>query len=186
MKTGKQRNFFALLGLSFITGGIYYYYWLYVNIKEIKESFLFEAHEKQPVLAKILLFGVILATLLMIVASVFALLAQQTLNGGTASTPLYWVALYFISTAVSAAFFYVFTQTVALGQMKAKLPEFSILKVYILIVVGLALSLLGNFIPATAAGAAGFAGGICYLIYLYAIQKQINRIWAEEGEQAPT
>ena len=45
MKKGRVRSFWNILGLIFVTFGIYSLYWLYINLIEIKESFTFDKNE---------------------------------------------------------------------------------------------------------------------------------------------
>lgn len=173
---GKIRSFGSVVGLSIITFGIYIFYWLYINLKEIEESFTFDENETTIKTAKNLFVFFIIFTVLNIIISL------STAN--PRSSELNPIAILFslISVGIALTFFYYFTATVALRQAKARLINFDISSIYGFYVFGITLTLISGFIVGgdIAIGVIlSLIGLILIIVYYYKILKQINKIWLE-------
>ncbi len=175
-KKGKIRSLGSVVGLSIITFGIYIFYWLYINLKEIEESFTFDENETTIKTAKNLFVFFIIFTVLNIIISF------STAN--PRSSELNPIAILFslISVGIGLSFFYYFTASVALGQAKARLTNFDISSIYGFYVFGIILTLISGFIAGgnIAIGAIlSLIGLILIIVYYYKILKEINKIWLE-------
>lgn len=168
MKKGKVRSFGAFLGLSIITLGFYYFYWLYINLKEIKEALTFDKDETVIKGAQQLYVAYISISIVAMFVTVFL----------TASQPdkIHLVSILFLllGATVGALFLYYYTVSVALAQNKVNLASFRIADIYAYCIIGTVIAFIGNFIPFL-----GLLGGILMFVYIYKIQQQINRIWTE-------
>ena len=168
MKKGKVRSFGAFLGLSIITLGIYYFYWLYINLQEIKDAFT--SHKNRSDIATVQkLFIVYLITSLVVMYVTVSLGASQP-------DKIHPISILFllIGTVVGAVFFYFYTVAIALAQSKFQLTHFTVSDIYPYYIIGIITAFIGNFIPLL-----GLLGAILMFVYIYKIQQQINRIWME-------
>lgn len=166
MVKGRVRSFGAFLGLSIITLGIYFLYWLYINLREIQESFTFDENETTIETTQKLFVVYIIITVIVTIASV-----SLTISNRGEIHPVS-IFLSLISGAFAAIYFYYFTNSVILGQTKAQLSPFELSSIYFYYIIGIIIVFIGNFIPFL-----GLLGVVFILIYIYSMQKQINRIW---------
>jgi hypothetical protein len=168
MKKGKVRNFGAFLGLSIITLGVYYFYWLYINLQEIKEAFT--SHKNRSDIAtvqKLFIIYLIIALVVMYVTLSF---------GASQPGKMHPVSIFFllIGAITGAVFFYFYTAAIALAQNKFQLIHFTVSDIYAYCIIGIIAAFIGNFIPFL-----GLLGAVFMFVYIYKIQQQINRIWMD-------
>lgn len=168
---GKVRSFRLLLGLSILTLGIYFIYWLHINLKEITDVASFDISENTTETTK----RIFVLYIISIVATVITLYYSVP-------KPIKIFSLLFIVLVicgiVRALFFYYFTAVVRLGQEKAKLTfsSLTVSKTYYYYILGLTLAFIGGFLSLYTISIVGVA---LIWVYVYKIQNQINRIWLE-------
>lgn len=168
MKKGKVRSFGAFLGLSIITFGIYYFYWLYINLQEIKTALT--SHKNKSDIATVQkLFIAYLVTSLVVMYVTVSLSASQL-------SKIHPISILFLLTGavVGAVFFYFYTTAIAFAQSKFQLKYFTVSDIYAYCIIGIITAFIGNFVPFL-----GLLGAILMFVYIYKIQQQINRIWIE-------
>jgi len=176
---GKARNFWGFIGLSIVTLGIYFYYWYFINIKELRGAFPSRGNSPAE-RARILYYAMIvmsIVTTAAIAGTVPDIIADPEnaaviLNDARRSPGQ--TGINILSTAVYIAFLYYYTRTVSMVQSRAGLGPMKMKNLLAQAITGALLLFLGGYVDT-----AGLAGGIVMLVYLYSIQGEINRIWIE-------
>ena len=208
IKVGKTRehvrSFWALLGLSIVTLSIYYFYWLYVNLKEIREDALSGIDDSVVRRAQTWFWakiGVLITTTLV---SLIIMLPPALADPYHITIPRGFVLIPAISFAVNITFFYFFTVSVSEGQRKVQLASFRVLTIFVFYLISSVIELVGGIvvlredvmaglsdvhswtslpslsvISLTLLGFFNTVGNILWLISVYLIQEQINKIWKE-------
>jgi len=176
MKKGKIRGFGALIGLSIVTLGIYLLYWLYINLKEINESFVFEEKETVLKTAKHLF-------IFYVIFSVLSTIISLALTDGP-SFKLNPIVIFFslISAGIGLAFFYYFTSSVALAQTKAQIEPFDIPDIYGSYFGGIVPSFFSGIVATISfafGGILGLIGIAVIIIFFYKLLEEINQIWSD-------
>lgn len=169
MKKGKVRSFGTFLGLSIITLGIYYFYWLYINLKEIKEA-LTSDKNKSGIATVQKLFVAYLIISLVVMFVTISLSASQPGRVHPVS-----ILLLLLGATMGMVFIYFYTTAIASAQSEFQLTYFKVFDIYRYYLIGIITSFLGNFIPFL-----GLLGSILMFVYIYKIQQQINRLWIED------
>lgn len=168
MTKGNVRKFGTVLGLSIITLGIYILYWLYVNLKEMREAFTFGKEETTIITTQKLFPAYIVVSIIVAIGTFSLTLANRGRLGPAA------ILLSVVGGVVAAVFYYHFTASVALGQKKAQVTAFEISSLYSFYIIGLVSFFIGNFVPFMS-----LLGIVFVFVYMYRTQQQINRIWLE-------
>jgi hypothetical protein len=178
-KIGRVRNFWAILGLTMLTFGIYWLYWLYRTIQDIDESFSFSKSENIINTTKVLYVLVIL----LIIPNIIS--AGISVGAVTIGSLLFLVP----SSAINLAYYYYFTRSVALAQVKAELSAFGIAGVYGFYLAGFLLLLLANMmigLGMVSGEIFGLIGFVLLISFTYKIVGQVNRLWHDEKGEAKT
>ncbi|MFH1673113.1 MAG: DUF4234 domain-containing protein [Pseudomonadota bacterium] len=168
MKKGKVRSFGTFLGLSIITLGIYYFYWLYINLQEIKEAFTKDKNKRGIATVQKIFFAYLATSIVVMFVAYTVGLSQPG-----APNPVI-IPFLLLSTVVGAVFFYFYTTAIASAQSECQLTYFKVSNIYKYCIIGLITAFIGNFIPFL-----GLLGAIFMFVYIYRIQQEINRIWIE-------
>lgn len=166
MKKGKVRSFGTFLGRSIITLGIYYFYWLYINLQEIKEA-LPSNKNKRGIATVQKIFVAYLSISIVVMFVTYSLGRSQ--QGGL--NPVI-IPFLLLNTVVGAVFFYFYTTAIASAQSEFQLTYFKVSTIYKYCIIGIITAFIGNFIPFL-----GIVGAILMFVYIYKIQQEINRIW---------
>ena len=202
---GHVRQFWALLGLSIVTLSIYYFYWLYVNLKEIREDALSGIDDsvvRQALAWFWAKIGVLVTTTLV---SLIIMLPPALADPYHITIPRGFIIIPLISFVVNIIFFYFFTVSVSEGQRRVQRTSFRVVTIFVFYLISSLIELVGNIavlrggvistlsnvhswtsIPSLSSVASltllGFfntLGNILWLISIYLIQEQINKIWRE-------
>jgi len=177
IKTGRVRNFWTVVGLVMITFGIYWFYWLYRTIQDIDESFSLSKSEKIINYTKVLY---ILVILLVIPNIVITAISSGTVTIGS--------LLFLVpSAAINLAYYYYFTRSVALAQVKAELPRFTISSVYGYYLAGFLFLLLSNVmigLGMVLGELLGLVGFVLLITFTYKIVGQVNELWRDAKPEA--
>ncbi len=196
----RVRSVWAVLTLSFVTLGIYYLYWLWTNLRELREA---SPGRSTPARAGQWLFGVkVLVVLSGLVAGVVWSLSLLGDASPLEAVRLPWPFLLLsgIEIVVDAAFYAFFTAAVGSGQKASGLEPLNVTTTYLLYLgyaalqAGASLTVLGS---GGAPGAYGLgaaavlqllealpeaallsiAASLCFLAFIVRVQNGINRIW---------
>jgi len=198
----KIRPYWALILFSIFSLGIYFIYWLFVNIHELKGLTKKGLKEKIPNTATVLLLLSIVITILFIIqVTVYSLNRPDNLEAIVKFSIYYSVVI----TILSSVFMYYFSLTVATTQKLVDITPFKFLNVFSLYLAKVGLDLFNMTILFTSGafyilvniesllsenlseimptlvtiGTLSNIGTVFGLIFLYVIQKEINRIWIE-------
>lgn len=202
---GHVRNFWVLLGLSIVTLTIYYFYWLYINLKEIEEGVVLNEEAPFVRTARGLFWAKIGILAVTIVGSIIITLPPALADPYNIEVPSMIVLFPVISFVVNVVFFYFFAASISLGQRRVQLASFHVMGLYVLYLISSLFELIGSIvvlrgdtistlssihtwssIPSLSA-LASFSllsfldtlGNILWLVCIFLIQKEINRIWLE-------
>lgn len=206
MQKGKIRNPWMVLFLTIVTFGLYLLYWLVINPIELKNAFQFEKNENQ---LKLTFIFMIIGACITVVYVMYTVITSVSMN--FENLFLYSSIYTFIMVIISGFFFYYLCSSTILVQKKAKVEPFELITVFgiymvnILIEGGSDLLILSskifkNFpekidksksfdlnsiqdlVPLfNMVGIINLLSSLLFLLFLFLLQKQLNRIW-EEGE----
>jgi len=201
---GRERSFLSLMVLSLITLTAYFYYWLYINLKELKEGPL---RERDSVIHKARTWYWIKIVLLPLVGSLSVVLTVPESINDLNHIEFSPALLVFTVAAftVNVIFFYYFVVSVSEAQAITRLVPFDVTITFSLYLISLLIDLLSGiyvlqsgFVSAivamsTRARVPGFSSLspltflgffsvvkiVLWLICIYQVQSAINRIWHE-------
>ncbi len=189
----RTRRFWVLLLLSILTLGIYYFLWLYLNLREIRSAFPLSGGERTVAIARVLLVVKILFVLGTMIISLA--LVAGTVGAGTPpermEIPPGLLLLTLLDFLLSVVFYYYFTASISLTQQKAGLEAVSVGRIYPFMIVYLTIDfatgayvILSGHAPSALRPLAflavlGSVGLVALVVYLYNCQLEINRIWRE-------
>lgn len=204
-RKGHVRNFWALIGLSIITLTVYYFYWLYINLKEIKEG-AFQNEDDSIICTAQGLFWVKIGVLIgTIIGSLIITLPLALADPYDFKFPSAFIIFPLISFVANIIFFYFFTASVSLGQRKVQLAPFNVIGIYALYLISSLIELTGgifilqgdmistlsniyswsslastsSFASLSLLGFLNTIGNILWLVSIFLVQKQINKIWLQ-------
>jgi len=192
-----RRSFGALVLLSVITFGIYYLYWLCVNLVELG-TFSTEDDLRRSIRRGKLFFFLYLTLIVVWLYSALSIAINYlaTRQGVPEISPLVWVLLV-PQVGIELGLYYFFSLTIVRGLAFVKLGEEPVSRLYALIVVVMGLDIvmaavspgpdwrdyrdyrLGAIIP-LALVSLGFL-----LTHFSRCQNSINRIWERSGGVPP-
>lgn len=170
VEKGKVRGPWKVLGLALITFGVYYFYWLYVNVKEIRRAFLADEEGSVADSAMSFFYALITASIITFVVTIVVFALNRS---AISHHPPLIIFVSLVCEGLSCVFFYYFTKTIVEGQKRANLTPLHFQAMFGLILVAMVLSFLSNFISVMS-----FIGAVVSMVYIYMIQKEINRIWS--------
>ena len=165
------RDYWVVLVLGIVTLGIYFLYWYYTNLNEIKISFNFHDDEKEISYAQTLFWIIILFGCIGLLV-LFYVIKTSSLNEFETNPNRLLLTLF--SSILNAVFIFYFTKTVLIAQKKSQIEFFKFSQLYKKYIIGAILSFLGFFIIIFS-----LIGSIFIIIFYYNLQKEINRIWIE-------
>ena len=204
-RDSRVRSVWAVLTLSFVTLGIYYLFWLWANLRELREA---APGRSAPMRTGQWLFGL---KVLVIAVGVVAGVAWSVSLLGDASpmvavrVPWPFLLLSGVELAVDAAFYAAFTTAVNAGQRASGVAPLSIPGTYLLYLGYAALQLAASLTLLRSGEAPGVYGlgaaallrlleslpqaamlsviaSLCFLAYIVRVQRGINRIWTSGGD----
>ncbi len=194
ISTGKERSFIGLILLSIITFGLYYLYWLYINLAEVKKALTVIKKSNVLSTAQILLIIKIVLWIAAILTSA-ALVATRTFDeGGRFDQPVFMYLIAYSERFVSIIFYYFFTRSISVAQRSFKLDPFSTELIFAfygfywladfitsILIIGMPVSsflnygqMLNTLSPFLFLS---LLGSLSVLYYLFRMQKEINWIW---------
>ena len=202
---GRVRSFVALLGLSIVTLTIYYYYWLYVNIKEMKEGFSMDDEDSVFKAAQTTFWFKIGILLVTIIGSIAMTVPAAIADPENIVIPRMLIIFPIMGFCANIAFFYFFGSCISKGQQRAQLTSYNALGAFALYLISSAIELIGGITVlrsdmmsnlssidsmqaiftrqwiATLSGLSmlNFIGNVLWLAAIFIVQEQINRIWRE-------
>ena len=207
-RDSRVRSVWAVLTLSFVTLGVYYLYWLWENLRELREA---APGRTVPARAGQWLFGIkVLVILSGLVAGVVWSLSLLGDASPLEAVRLPWPFLLLsgIEIFVDAVFYALFTAAVGNGQRAAGLEPLSVTATYLLYLAYAALQAGASATVLRSGGAPGAYGlgaaavlqllealpeaallsaaaSLCFLAFIVRVQNGINRIWAADPPVSP-
>lgn len=202
---GKTRSYLALLGLSVITLTIYYFYWLYINLREIKHAFPADQGSTVVDTARVLFFvkiGILIVTGTVATGMILPTALSDPFQIQFPPAISMFKIIEFLS---SILFFYFFCRSIGFAKQKAGIPSVSMSAAIFIYFASAVLDamttvyfLQGNFLESLSSvdsisslftslsdgllpliSQLDFLGSILWLIAMYLAQREINRVWQE-------
>ena len=199
-RESRVRSVWAVLTLSFVTLGVYYLYWLWANLRELRE-----AGADRPAAARTGQWLLGLKVLVIVAGLVAGVVWSLSLLGDASpleavTLPWPFLLLSGVELAVDATFYAFFTAAVSAGQRASGLPPLNVTGTYLLY-LGYAVLQAGASVTVLRSGGApgayglgaatvlrllevlpgaallSIAASLCFLAFFVRVQNGINRIW---------
>lgn len=207
---GKIRSYPALLGLSLITLTVYYFYWLYINLREIRLAFPSDK-DGSVVDAARLLFFIKVALLLVTGTAATAMILPAALHDPFhIQLPPALSAFKIVEFLSSVLFFYFFCRSVAFAKTRARIQPAGMRAAFGLYAASAVFDavttvyfLRSNFLESMTSvdslsslfdsmsvgwfplmSQLDFVGSILWLVAIYLVQRDINRVWKDGSLEA--
>jgi|GEM_PF-1876292 len=179
---GKVRPVESVIGLSIITLSIYFWVYLFKTLREMKNTFRFDAEKINPHKVKAILIAYLVVSLLVAIIDEVIGWPWRAQGYTSVSTGLYaWLV---ISTVASVILFVVFSSSfvrlIEVCQRKGLMVPLNRSSFWILI----AINAVWYFVFIGAATYTypmliALIGLVAFMVFLYLIVNQVNRIWTE-------
>jgi DNA-directed RNA polymerase subunit RPC12/RpoP len=175
---GEVRPVESVIGLSIITLSIYFWVYLFKTLREMKNSFTFDAQEispdrVKPILIVYLLVSLLVAIILEVIGWPFGTFAHPSKTTGFYAV---LVITNLISAALFVAFFSSFAKLIEACQKKVGMLPFNKSIFWMLIAISIVLNFASIGITPLI-----YLDLLVFVVFLYLIVMQVNRIWTESG-----
>lgn len=173
---GKVRPFETVLGLSIITLSIYLWVYFFKTLREMKNAFTFHAQETNPDKVRPILIAYLTVTILVALIQEAIGWPFGTFAHPSKTTGFYAVLVItnLIDAALFVAFFSSFVKLIEVCQKKGGMVPLNKSIFWTLIAISIVISFASIGITPLI-----YLDLLVFVVFLYLIVMQVNRIWTE-------